>query len=152
MDTHVLFWGHWYPCFGFLGVMSPLGFKAKVGSALFTFCRGKCNVHSLRSTSDATHVDLLAASITASPVPTYCCRSEVVGIRTRCSQNICESDTLPTELNWDRLSTFYTDARSEILRRAQKPIKLSNLQQQKFCFCFRERIVQLIITRGNVAQ
>ena len=28
------FWGHWYPCFGFL-VMSPLGFKARVGSALF---------------------------------------------------------------------------------------------------------------------
>ena len=32
--THVLFWGHWYPCFGFL-VTSPLGFKARVGSALF---------------------------------------------------------------------------------------------------------------------
>ena len=28
------YWGHWYPCFGFL-VMSPLGFKARVGSALF---------------------------------------------------------------------------------------------------------------------
>ena len=28
------FWGHWYPCFGFL-VTSPLGFKARVGSALF---------------------------------------------------------------------------------------------------------------------
>ena len=27
-DTHVLFWGHWYPCFGFL-VMSLLGFKAE---------------------------------------------------------------------------------------------------------------------------
>ena len=24
------FWGHWYPCFGFL-VTSPLGFKARVG-------------------------------------------------------------------------------------------------------------------------
>ena len=33
--THVLFGGHWYPCFWFL-VMSPLGFKARVGSALFT--------------------------------------------------------------------------------------------------------------------
>ena len=32
--THVLFLGHWYPCFGFL-VTSPLGFKARVGSALF---------------------------------------------------------------------------------------------------------------------
>ena len=28
--THVLFWGHWYPCFGFL-VTSPLGFKARAG-------------------------------------------------------------------------------------------------------------------------
>ena len=26
--------GHWYPCFGFL-VTSPMGFKARVGSALF---------------------------------------------------------------------------------------------------------------------
>ena len=34
--THVLFWGHWYSCFGFQ-VMSPLGFKAIVGSALFAF-------------------------------------------------------------------------------------------------------------------
>ena len=32
--------GHWYPCFGFL-VTSPLGFIARVGSALFTFCGGK---------------------------------------------------------------------------------------------------------------
>ena len=32
--THVLFWGHWYPCFGFM-VTSSLGFKARVGSALF---------------------------------------------------------------------------------------------------------------------
>ena len=30
------FWGHSYPCFGFL-VRSPLGFKARVGSALFDF-------------------------------------------------------------------------------------------------------------------
>ena len=28
--------GYWYRCFGFL-VTSPLGFKARVGSALFTF-------------------------------------------------------------------------------------------------------------------
>ena len=32
-DTRVLFWGHWYPCFGFL-VTSPLGFKAKVGCVI----------------------------------------------------------------------------------------------------------------------
>ena len=30
------FWGHWYPCFGFL-VMYPLGFKSRVGYALFAF-------------------------------------------------------------------------------------------------------------------
>ena len=30
--THVHFWGHWYPCFGFM-VTSPLGFKARVGIA-----------------------------------------------------------------------------------------------------------------------
>ena len=36
--SHVIFWGHWYPCFGFL-VTSPLGFKARVGSALFTLRR-----------------------------------------------------------------------------------------------------------------
>ena len=59
-DTHVLFWGHWYPCFGFL-VASPLGFKAQVGSALFAFCGGECNLHSLRSTSGATLADLLVA-------------------------------------------------------------------------------------------
>ena len=32
-------WGHWYPCFGLL-VTSPLGFKARVGSALFVLDRG----------------------------------------------------------------------------------------------------------------
>ena len=30
------FGGHWYPCFGFV-VTSPPSFKARVGSALFTF-------------------------------------------------------------------------------------------------------------------
>ena len=34
--SHALFWGHWYPCFGFL-VTSPLGFKAREGSFLFAF-------------------------------------------------------------------------------------------------------------------
>ena len=67
--THGLFWGHCYPCFGLL-VMSPLGFKAKVGSILFAFCKGKCNVHSLISTPGATPTNLLTASITASHLPT----------------------------------------------------------------------------------
>ena len=51
-----------YPCFGFL-VTSPLGFKARVVSTLFSFCGGKCNVHSLRSISGATHINLLAAGM-----------------------------------------------------------------------------------------
>ena len=54
---YVLFKDHWYPYFGFL-VTFPLGFKARVNSALIAFCRGKCNVHSTRSTSDATPADL----------------------------------------------------------------------------------------------
>ena len=32
-------WGHWYPCFGLL-VTSALGFKARVGSALFKLSGG----------------------------------------------------------------------------------------------------------------
>ena len=41
--TWVLFlWGHWYPCFGLL-VTSPLGFKARVGSALFELSGGVLN-------------------------------------------------------------------------------------------------------------
>ena len=54
-----LFSGNWYPCFGFL-MTSPLGFKATVGSAL-SECRGRCNVHSLRSTSGATHCQPLSS-------------------------------------------------------------------------------------------
>ena len=46
--------------------MSPLGFKARVGSALFAFCRGECNAHSLGSTSGTTHANLLVAG--AQPV------------------------------------------------------------------------------------
>ena len=37
--TIVLLWGHWHPCFGFL-VTSSLGFKARVGSALFALSGG----------------------------------------------------------------------------------------------------------------
>ena len=49
--THVLFWGHWYPCLGFL-VTSPLGFK--VGSILLALWR-QCNIYILRSPSGTTH-------------------------------------------------------------------------------------------------
>ena len=35
-------WGYWYPCFGLL-VMSPLGFKATVGSLICTWWKCMCN-------------------------------------------------------------------------------------------------------------
>ena len=48
-----------------------LGFKTRVGSALFVFfVGGKCSVNSPRSTSGATHADLLAAGSAASHFPT----------------------------------------------------------------------------------
>ena len=75
--THVLFWDHWCPCFGFL-VTSPLDFKARVGCLIqffakandmyipwdpclvpewvlpySIFCKGEWYVHSLRSMSGA---------------------------------------------------------------------------------------------------
>ena len=40
VGTCLLFWGgggHWFPCFGFLVTSPLLGFKARVGSALFAF-------------------------------------------------------------------------------------------------------------------
>ena len=65
-DTCPFLEGHWYSCFGFLG------FKARVGSALFAFCGGECNVHSLRSTSGATCANLLAASVQPVSFPHAC--------------------------------------------------------------------------------
>ena len=52
--------------------MSPLGFKARVSSALFTFWGGKCNVHSPRSTSGATHANHLAAGTQPVTSPHAC--------------------------------------------------------------------------------
>ena len=45
-----------------LSLRISCSFCDRVDSALFAFCRGECNVHSLRSTSGATLADLLAAS------------------------------------------------------------------------------------------
>ena len=68
------FWGHWYPCVGFL-VTFPLGFKIGDDSALFTcFYGGECDVNSPRSTSGATPADLLTAGIAVSHFPTCMCR------------------------------------------------------------------------------
>ena len=46
---------------------SSLCFKARVDSALCAFCRGECNVHSVRSTSGAIHANLLTAGSAADP-------------------------------------------------------------------------------------
>ena len=43
--------------------MSPLGLKARVGSALFTLGGDVCVAHSLRFTCGATPADLLVASM-----------------------------------------------------------------------------------------
>ena len=91
-DTHVLFGATGTPVLDFWWCLL-WGSKPEWGSALLAFCRGECNVHSLRSTFGATLVDLLAASAQPSPVPTYCCRSEVAGIRT-CALRISVSQTL----------------------------------------------------------
>ena len=67
----------------------------------YLHCRGKRNLHPPRSTTGATCANLLAAGITASAVH---CSQQKWGCRdlNSCSQIICASDTLPTELNWDR--------------------------------------------------
>ena len=82
---------------------SPLGFKARVGSALFAFCGGECNVHSPRSTSGAfTHADLLAAGGLPVLSPHTVAEVRLLGFELVLSEYICESDALPTELNRDR--------------------------------------------------
>ena len=37
--THVLSWSNWYPCFGPLLVTSPLGFKVRLASLIYTWQR-----------------------------------------------------------------------------------------------------------------
>ena len=68
------FWGHWYPCFGFL-VTSPLGFKARVGSALFTIF-AEANVMYIPQDSPLvlTLADLLVARRAAGHFSTCMCR------------------------------------------------------------------------------
>ena len=48
---------------------SPLGFKTRVGSALFELCRGIRDIRSLRFTSDVTLLPVYSASIAASRLP-----------------------------------------------------------------------------------
>ena len=57
------------PVFWISGNVSS-GFQSQSGFCLIRFSRGECNVHSLRSTTGATHADLLIADIVAGHVPT----------------------------------------------------------------------------------
>ena len=95
-----VFGGHTCP---FLGPLVPLfwisgdvssGVQSQSRICLIRFfCEGECYVHSPRSTSGATLADLLVAGREAGLVPTYCCRGEVAGIRTR-ALRISMSQTL----------------------------------------------------------
>ena len=104
------FWGHWYPCFGFL-VTSPLGFKARVGSALFAiFCGGECNVHSPRFTSSATLADLLAAG--AQPVTSpHACAEVALGSDSNRQSSRQKTNALPLcqrpGLTWGENLTYH---------------------------------------------
>ena len=68
------FWGHWYPCFG------PLGFKVRVGSALFV-CFVEVNVMYIpRDPSLVLHVPtssiyfaLVAGSLEGGAIVYSCC-------------------------------------------------------------------------------
>ena len=52
--------------------MSPPGFKARVGSALFELCGGICDIHSLRFTSGVTPLPVYISNIAASRFPHMC--------------------------------------------------------------------------------
>ena len=87
---------------------SPLGFKARVGSALFECSGGvRDTLHitcSLRFTSGATPADFLAASMAAEPSLPHTCKA-LVGLETRSYHATTHSvrsgrpDALPTELS-----------------------------------------------------
>ena len=84
-DTPVLdFW--W--CF--------LGFKARVGSALFTLGGGVCNIRSLRFTSGATPLPVYNASIAASCLPHMRVSAEVECRNLNRWPPARQSDALPT--------------------------------------------------------
>ena len=92
--------GHWYPCFGFL-VTSPHGFKARVG----------CLIHIVEANVMYVPWDppLVLHLLTSWQLAHSRSCPHILLQRwgcqdsNSCSQNICESDTLPTELNRDGL-------------------------------------------------
>ena len=75
---------------------SPLGFKARVGSALFELCGGVHDIHSLRLTSGATHLPVYKASIAASRLPHMRVSAEVGCQDLNRRPPARQSDALPT--------------------------------------------------------
>ena len=61
---HVSYFGPLVPLFWISGDISS-GFQSQSGFCFICFCRSKCNVHSLRSTSGAKPTNLLIASMAA---------------------------------------------------------------------------------------
>ena len=76
--------------------MSPLGFKARVGSALFELCGGVCDIRSLRFTSGATPLPVYTASIAASHLPHMHVSAEVGCWDLSRRPPARQSDALPT--------------------------------------------------------
>ena len=75
---------------------SPLGFKARVGSALFALGRVVRNIHSLRFTSGATPLPVYNASIAASHLPHMHVSVEVGCWDLNCRPPAQQSNGLPT--------------------------------------------------------
>ena len=73
-----------------------MGFKARVGSALFEICGGVRDIRSLRFTSGATPLPVYNASIAASRLPHMCVSAEVGCRDLNHRPPARQSDTLPT--------------------------------------------------------
>ena len=104
-DTHVLFWGHWYPCFGFL-VTYPLGSKPEWVLPYSLFA--EANVMYIPWDPPLVlHLPTSWWPVCSQSCPHILLQRWDCRDSNSCSQNICESDALPTELNRDRHWFFF---------------------------------------------
>ena len=100
-------WGTWYPCFELL-VTSPLGFKTRVGSLIWTLQRHTWYIY-LRFTSGATPLPVYNASIAAG-----CLQQMHVSVEMGCGNLNCrppawQSDALPTRPRWSTVVVCLID-------------------------------------------
>ena len=113
--THVHLWGHWYPCFGLL-MVSPLGFKARVGSALFALGGGIRNIRSLRFTSGVTpFASVYCQHSSQLPSPHACfSRGGMPGFEppTSCSAVWCAHLATATGLRYDNITNVVLFAKN----------------------------------------